>query len=485
MTTPTPPKPDPALPVAVLRPERRASLAWLVPIGALALVAWIAFAAWRDRGYAIVVDLPDGHGIKAGDPVRHRGIDVGRIEEVRLTDDLQGVRARVRLERASRGLAVAGTRFWVVRPRLALSGVQGLETLVGPRYLAVAPEPVSADGPPPAPRRFFVGLAAAPAVERHETGDLQLILDAARRGGLQPGSPVTHRQVRIGTVLSAGLSSDGSRVEVRVHVERQYRALVREGTRFWFAGGLRTNVGIGGVSLEMDSLQEFVTGGIALATPPPEDAGDAVLTGHRFTLHDEADDDWLEWRSVVPIGSSLLPAGAARPSPLRAAVRWKQGMIFKGTKSREGWVLQLEDGLVGPADVLAPDLSKRADEESLSLEVGGQAVVVGGAPEARRAGVALVEADVATTIWPRRRVRALGEPEDCLVFVEPGAEPVPLAATRLTMADGAWSIDEAMPFGADAHGACVLSRTDGALVGLVLVDDDGARVAPIPREKGN
>ena len=38
----------------------------------------------------------------------------------------------------------------------------------------------------------------------------------------------------------------------------------------------------------------------------------------------------------------------------------------------------------------------------------------------------------------------------------------------------ALSIDE------DWHGACVVSREDGALLGILLVDEDGPRVGPVP-----
>ena len=151
----------------------------------------------------------------------------------------------------------------------------GLETLVGPRYLAVLP----GDG---TPRRHFIGFPEPPVVETTEPGDLEIILHASQRGGLRRGAPVTYRQIPVGIVRSVGLASDGGAVEARVHIEKPYAQLVREGTRFFSVGGFEADVGLTGVSLEVESLAALLTGGVALATPP--DAGEIVRTGHRFVM---------------------------------------------------------------------------------------------------------------------------------------------------------------------------------------------------------
>ena len=41
----------------------------------------------------------------------------------------------------------------------------------------------------------------------------------------------------------------------------------------------------------------------------------------------------------------------------------------------------------------------------------------------------------------------------------------------------AWTVDPAIPFDASWHGACVVSRADGMLLGLLVVDDEPLRVA--------
>src|SRR5262249_47313837 len=154
--------------------------------------------------------------------------------------------------------------------------IEGLETLVGPRFLAALP-PGEADGAG-SPRQYhFVGLNEPPIVESIQPGDLEIVLQSAQRGSLHPGAPVSYRQTRIGTVQSVGLSSDGGAVESRVHIQQPFVPLIRPNTRFWDVGGLQAKFGLTGVSIEVDSAEALIAGGVALATPPsPEAGGDAV-----------------------------------------------------------------------------------------------------------------------------------------------------------------------------------------------------------------
>ncbi len=47
------------LPLATLKPERRLSWAWAVPLAALVLAVWLGYWAWRQRGVEVTVMLVD------------------------------------------------------------------------------------------------------------------------------------------------------------------------------------------------------------------------------------------------------------------------------------------------------------------------------------------------------------------------------------------------------------------------------------------
>jgi hypothetical protein len=280
--------------------------------------------------------------------------------------------------------------------------------------------------------------------------------------------------VTVGTVLSVGLTSDGGAVEARIHVEKAYAQLIRQGTRFWDVGGVEATMGLTGMTLEMESLEALLAGGVALATPP--DAGDVVHTGHRFGLESEPPEDWVTWQPLVVIGSDLLPPGAPLPAPLRARSGWTKGRWISRQRSRQGWVLQTDEGVLGPADLLRPD----DEAEAAVLEVAGDVLPLTVSPVWETRGLALLDARVSESAWPMARRRAAEAPEDCLAVADPTATPLPLAAPRLAVADGGWSVDPAVSVDGSWHGAVVVARDDGYLLGLLLVEDGEARVALVP-----
>lgn len=460
--------PETDLPTATVRPSRRPSLAWIVPLLATAFAVWLGWQAWAERGIRVVVCFDEGHGIATGDPVRYRGIAVGAVTDVRLAGDRQRVEVEATLHTASRSIASEGSRFWVVRPRLGVDRIGGLDTLIGPRYLEVRP----GDGPR---QQIFDGLNVPPTVETIGPEDLQVVVRAATRAGLSAGAPVLYRGVPVGTVMSVGLESDAGAVAARLHIQKPYVSLIRPETRFWPVGGVQASVGLTGVDIQVDSLRAMIAGGIVLATPP--NASDPVMNGHRFTMSEKPEKSWLEWAPLVAVGSELLPVGAAKPQPLSAVMVWRQGLL-RGRKTRSGWVIVTEKGILGPLDLLQP--AEKAREGSAALEVAGQAIALDQPPAWSNTYIALRTADIADAqSWTASLTRMPEAPEDCLIVADPTVEAAPIAAARMSLDPSGWRIGLDETLDEAWHGAAVLARIDGALIGMLLIDDGAGLIVPV------
>jgi hypothetical protein len=464
-------EPAPApIPAARVEPERRLSWAWLLPIAALAFAVYLVVDNWGARGPLISVRVGEGHGIQAGDPLRYRGVQVGEIEAVRLQQDLSGVALAVRLEPAAAGLAREGARFWLVRPQLSLEGVQGLETILGANYLAVTPGP-----PDAAPARAFRALEAAPVGEDLEAGGLRVVLQAPRRFGLAPGAPISFREFQVGTVLSVELAGDATAVEVEAWIRPDYVGLIRENTRFWEVGGVEVDFGFTeGLRIDVGSLRSLLVGGIALATP--DEPGPQVRSGQRFDLHAGPQEDWLGWSPALPIGPDAADGGATPPEPLRARLSWETG-VFKRDHSRDGWLLPVPGGLIGPQDLLRPPENAR---EGALLTVDGQELAPEPDPrvhgELARARIELP----AVEPWPLERVDWGPRAGDWAAISDPALAPLPISAARLREVEDGWQVDGAPAIPPSWHGAAVVDRASGQLVGLLVVDDERARILRPP-----
>ena len=462
---------------------RTRSLAWTLPLAAVLLAVAFMVDSWNRRGPTIQVQVQEGHGIRAGDDLAYRGIRVGEVESVDLSSELEGVVLSVRLDRSAQELARAGSRFWIARPVLGLEGVQGLETLLGTRYLAVLPGPVGAG-----PQREFVALAEPPLPYFEEEDGLEIVLEASTRSGLARGAPLSYRGIDVGNVLSVGLAPDASAVEVRARIRAPYRELVREDTRFWERSGASLTLGLDGLELDIESLRTLLAGGIALATPSRP--GARAVAGQRFELASEPEEEWLEWRPALPLGGS----GALGPTPelVRVQLSWVEGRLLSRERARSGWLLPTPKGLVGPADLLiAPEDAK---EGSCALELAGERIPISPAPlgpgsDAANGGGDAVWGALARraiqfpelTVWTPERTRGSDEPEDCLVVADPSRAPIAVSAAHLErVAAGPWRVSSSLPFEKEWHGAAVLARSDGLLVGLLLVDEGRGTIAPLP-----
>jgi hypothetical protein len=201
-----------------------------------------------------------------------------------------------------------------------------------------------------------------------------------------------------------------------------------------------------------------------------------VANGQRFAVASRAEPEWLAWSPALPVGPHLLPPGAPLPQPQRAALSWRHdGTLWNRQRAQQGWIVPIEGGYLGPANLLT--VPERAVPGSARLEVGGKEVGLrGGKPLAN--GLALLPIDGMNAAWPRSRIRAAALPEDSLVIAERTESPVLIAAPRY-QAGPTWAIDPAIAFDPTWHGGSVLAASDGALVGVLLLEAQGARVAPV------
>ncbi len=116
------------------------SAIWVLPLVALAIGAWLGWRAYDQAGVLIQVRFESSDGIQAKKTeVLYKGIAVGKVVALDVSEDIKGVVATIEMDKEARQYLSKGTRFWLVKPRVSLAGVTGLETLVSGVYIAVDP----------------------------------------------------------------------------------------------------------------------------------------------------------------------------------------------------------------------------------------------------------------------------------------------------------------------------------------------------------
>ncbi|MBF6988737.1 intermembrane transport protein PqiB [Cupriavidus sp. IK-TO18] len=237
------------------------SLVWVVPIVAAVVGLSLLVSTLASRGPEITVTFRTAEGLTPGKTaVRYKDVDIGLVKTARLAADRSHVIATIALTKDARNFAVADTRFWVVRPRFAVSGVSGLETLLSGAYIGVDA------GKSAETKHSFTGLENPPVITTDATGR-QFVLRAQDLGSLDIGSPVYYRRVRVGHVVAYQLEPNGRDISLRVFVNKPYDKLVSADTRFWHASGVDLKLDANGLKLSTQSLATVMLGGVAFQAP--------------------------------------------------------------------------------------------------------------------------------------------------------------------------------------------------------------------------
>lgn len=256
--TPTRAKPE----IRGPRDGKRRTFAWiwLVPLIALGVILSVAYQTYRDQGILVEITFVNGSGITKETVIKYRDIDVGIVESVGFSEDLDVVVVEARVEQEIAPYLDDDAEFWVVRPDVTLRGVSGLDTVLSGAYIAGKWD-TEAD----VAQTKFTGLEDAPLLAFSEEG-VEIVLRAPSGASLAQGAPILHKGLKVGFIDEPILDPNGNGVTAAGFIEEEFVDFVTTNTRFWDTSGFSISVGGSGLALNVDSIASLIEGGIAFDT---------------------------------------------------------------------------------------------------------------------------------------------------------------------------------------------------------------------------
>jgi paraquat-inducible protein B len=387
------------LPQAVVAPPGRAriSTVWIIPILAALVGAGIAIQRVWNEGPTITITFKSVEGIQSGKSfIKYKDVNIGQVTAVQLSADYSQVEVTAKIARSAAGLMVEDAQFWVVRPRITLNEISGLNTLLSGNYIGFGA------GKSDVMQHNFIGHAVPPIVSQGVPGR-QFVLKAGNLGGLGIGSPIYYRRLPVGQVIAYDLAPDGKAVDVTAFINAPYDKYVNPETHFWNVGGLDLSVGANGVDVRTESLVALLAGGLAfdtfsiMATPGPA-AANTVFTLYgdraaamkpldsaprRFVLHFS---ESVQGLSVgAPVTFLGLPAGEvtevgltydARTGDVRPRVEFifYTEQLFARLPSRQEATIKALDKSVEKRRAL---LQRLVEERGMSAQLRSEGLLTG------------------------------------------------------------------------------------------------------------
>lgn len=321
-------------------PQKRISPVWIVPFVALVIGAWLVYDNYSSRGPEITLHLPSAEGIEAGKTlIKTRNVEVGRVNEVRLSDDLSEVEISARMEPEATPMLVEDSHFWVVKPRIDREGISGLGTVLSGAYIQLEP------GQSEIEERDFAVNDQPPVAPPGAEG-LRLNLISQIGNSLGVGDTVTFQGVNVGRVEEANFDVDTQTMHHKVFIESPYDSLVTENTRFWTASGVDIQLGSEGFRVKVESINALLGGGVTFGVPEDIPSGAEAEENATFELY--ADEEsarqgtfnrYLEY--VLMIEDTVRGLSRGAPVEFRgvrlgtvAAVPWNFGTPQANTREK-------------------------------------------------------------------------------------------------------------------------------------------------------
>ena len=263
--------------------QTRLSPIWVVPIVAIAIGLWLVYDNYSSRGTQVTLTMDNAEGIEAGNTlIRSRNVEIGRVQSVRLSDDLSHAVLTARIQPEVEDMLREDSRFWVVKPRIGREGISGLGTVLSGAYIQLEP------GTEEAPRREFPVSDIPPVAPAGQAG-LRLSLTSQLGNSLRVGDPVSYQGYTVGRIEENSFEPDSRTMQHQVFIEEPYTDLVTDSTRFWTSSGIDFRLGADGVRVNVESIEALLGGGVTFGVPEDLPMGQPVEANTRFTLY--ADED--------------------------------------------------------------------------------------------------------------------------------------------------------------------------------------------------
>lgn len=209
------------------------------------------------RGIAIKIDLPDDNKINAsGAPIMYRGIEIGQITDLELSQGRENIVASAAIQPAFSDMLTTGSRFILEEAKVSLSGVENIANIVKGNFLTVVP----GDGE----RSRHFSAVRKDDFKRQQARSVSLQLVSDNSFGLDQGANILYRGISVGSVTQVSLVND--KVQLDALIDSDYAHLIKSQNRFFVTGSASAELTESGLNITVPPAKQLLTGSISFVS---------------------------------------------------------------------------------------------------------------------------------------------------------------------------------------------------------------------------
>lgn len=209
------------------------------------------------RGIPIKITLPDNNQISPnGSAIMYRGLEIGQINSLKLSDDKKDIIASATVEPAFTDYLNNGSRFVLEEAKLGLSGVENIGNLVRGNFLTLLPGNGEKS-------RTFTAIRK-PELLKLDSKALTFSLYADRSFGLMSGTTILYKGIKVGSITHVALVND--RIKFDAMILEEYKHLIKSKNKFFVSGSVSAEFTDSGVSIDVPPTQSLISGSISFTS---------------------------------------------------------------------------------------------------------------------------------------------------------------------------------------------------------------------------
>lgn len=251
---------------------------WIVPLLAVLIGLWMLVYTYQNQGPQLTLLASNAEGIISGKTtIKSRSVDVGKVMSVELSQDLNQVVIKARMNPGTEPMLNDESQLWVVKPSVGRGGVTGLNTLLSGAYIELQPGKAST-------AKYYYELLESPPIAPPDAPGVRVFLTSADATSLSVGDPVLYRGYDVGTVELGEFDPQARSMRYQLFIRAPYDALVTDNVRFWQASGMALDMSAEGVRIEMASVTTLLSGGVTFDVLEGWPRGQQAKNNSQFQL---------------------------------------------------------------------------------------------------------------------------------------------------------------------------------------------------------
>ncbi|RYV01709.1 MCE family protein [Shewanella sp. OPT22] len=237
-----------------------------------------------EREYTLLTDEPDeakapsfkfsinsneNFGLKDGSAITYRNIKIGKVNEVSLAKDLSHVNYSAEVKPEFRNL-INKASYFIPQPALNISAnLKGVSVKTGDLASALNGSIELIGKKSNRENSLTSSLQLYQSIDNAsesfiESNSMSYRLVSAESYGLEKGSPIFYKKMRIGQIRSVKWLSDTDTFEINLGINKQFQSLVNTKAVFWRNQAARIDAGLHGIKVDVAPISGLLQSSISL-----------------------------------------------------------------------------------------------------------------------------------------------------------------------------------------------------------------------------